>query len=170
MLFPEVLHADCTWDSNNKNNHLLTFSCRTSSGKQVVFLRVWLLNQKRSSFRWVFKFVLTSLFNARTFHRTRLVLVDGDPQQRAELSNAIPEHMPNAIDGGCGWHIVEQGWKVHGPGKTAVRDVGGMWDKDKHNLFRKHVKHWLCSWMTPGGAESKDEHGTKFDCLRRHLK
>ena len=42
MLFPEVLHADCTCDSNNTNNHLLTFSCRTSSGKQVVFLRAWI--------------------------------------------------------------------------------------------------------------------------------
>jgi hypothetical protein len=51
-------------------------------------------------------------------------MVDSDPEQRAELSNAISKHMPNAIDGGCGWHVVEQGWKVHGIGKTAVRHVG----------------------------------------------
>jgi hypothetical protein len=47
MLFPEVFHADCTCDTNNTNNHLLTFSCQTSTGKQFVFLRVWLPNQKR---------------------------------------------------------------------------------------------------------------------------
>ena len=30
-LFPEVFHWDCTCDTNNTNNHLLTFSCRTST-------------------------------------------------------------------------------------------------------------------------------------------
>jgi hypothetical protein len=74
-LFPEVFHADCTSDTNNTNNHLLTFSCCTSTGKQVVFLRVWIPNQKRFAFRWVFKFVLTSLFDARVFQRTRVVMV-----------------------------------------------------------------------------------------------
>jgi hypothetical protein len=167
MLFPEALHPDCTCDSNNTNNHLLTFSCRTSSGKQVVFLRVWLPNQKRSSFRWVFKFVLTSLFDASRFRRTQLIMVDGDPQQRAELSKAISVHMPNAIDGGCGWHIVEQGWKAHGPGKTAVRDVGGKRDKD--NLFKKRVKAWLYSWMSPGGVDSEDEHSVSKQLLFSYL-
>jgi hypothetical protein len=86
MLFPEVLHGDCTCNSNNTNNHLLTFSCRTSSGKQAVFLKVWLPNQKRFSFCWVFKFVLSSLFDPSAFRRTRLVMVDGDPQQSGELA------------------------------------------------------------------------------------
>jgi hypothetical protein len=95
-------------------------------------------------------------------------MVDGDPQQRAELLKAISVHMPrNAIDGGCGWHIVEQGWKVHGPGKTAVRDVGGK--GDKHNLFKKRVIAWLYSWMSPGGVDSEDEHSVSkqllFSCL-----
>jgi hypothetical protein len=30
--------------------------------------------------------------------------------------------LPNAMDGGCGWHIVEQGWK-HMVGKTGLRLV-----------------------------------------------
>jgi hypothetical protein len=155
LLFPEVTRADCTCDSNNTNNHLLTFSCRTSSGKQVAFLKVWLPNQKRSAFRWVFKFALTSPFEASAFQRTRLVMVDGDPQQKSELSKAIFDCMPNAIDGGCGWHVVEQGWKRHGPGTTAVIEVSGK--HDKFNLFRKRVKDWCCSWMTPGGVKSEEE-------------
>jgi hypothetical protein len=61
-LFPEVFHCDWTCDTNNTNNHLLTFSCQTSTGKQIVFLKVWIPNQKRFAFRWVFKFVLTSIF------------------------------------------------------------------------------------------------------------
>jgi hypothetical protein len=165
LLFPEVFHADCTCDTNNTNNHLLTFSCRTSTGKQVVFLRVWLPNQKRFAFRWVFKFVLTSIFDPRAFRRTRLVMVDGDPQQRSELSKAILDYMPNAIDGGCGWHIVEQGWKSHGPGKTAVIEK----KRDGYNLFKKRVKDWCYSWMTPGGVESEDEYSVSKNLLFAYL-
>jgi hypothetical protein len=153
-LFPEVFHCDCTCDTNNTNNHLLTFSCRTSTGKQIVFLRIWIQNQKRFLFCWVLKFVLTSLFETRVFLRTRLIMVDGDPQQRGELRKPIVVFMPNATDGGCGWHLVEQGWKAHGPGVTAVKDVGC--NQDKFNLFKKRVKDWCYSWMTPGGVESED--------------
>jgi hypothetical protein len=67
-------------------------------------------------------------------------MVDGDPQQRAELCKAISVYMPNAMDGGCRWHIVEQGWKGHGPGKTAVKDKGRK--RDKYNLFKKQAKEW----------------------------
>ena len=167
LLFPEVIHGDCTCDTNNTNNHLLTFSCRTSSGKQVVFLKVWLPNQKRFSFRWVFKFVLTSLFDPRAFLRTRLVMVDGDPQQKSELSKALLDYMPNAIDGGCGWHIVEQGWKRHGPAMTAVTVAGGK--RDKFNLFKKRVKDWCYSWMTAGGVESEDEYTVSKQLLFAYL-
>jgi hypothetical protein len=80
LLFPEVFHTDCTCDTNNTNNYLLTFSCRISTGKQVGFLRVWIPNQKRFTFRWVFKVVLNSLFEASAYCRTRLVMVDSDPQ------------------------------------------------------------------------------------------
>jgi hypothetical protein len=64
--------------------------------------------------------------------------------------------MPNAIDGGCRRYIVEQGWKSHGPGKTAVKDVGCK--RGKYNLLKKHVKDWCYSWMTPGMVESEDKY------------
>ncbi len=51
---------------------------------------------------------------------------------------------------------MEQGWKAHGPGVTAVKDVGRS--RDKYNLFEKRVKGWCYSWMTPGGVESEDEY------------
>jgi hypothetical protein len=51
---------------------------------------------------------------------------------------------------------VEQGWKAHGPGVTAVKDIGR--NRDKFNLFKKRVKDWCHSWMTPGGVESEDEY------------
>jgi hypothetical protein len=50
QLFPEVVHCDSTCDSNNAGNHLLTFSACTSTGKQFVFLKMWISNQKRFTF------------------------------------------------------------------------------------------------------------------------
>jgi hypothetical protein len=37
-LFPEVMHCDATCDTSNSKNHLLTFSGRTSTAKQFIFL------------------------------------------------------------------------------------------------------------------------------------
>jgi hypothetical protein len=99
LLFPEVFHAGCTCNTSNTNNNLLSFSCRTSTGKQVVFLRAWIPNQKMFAFHWVSKFVLSSSFDVHVFHKTHLVMVNGDPQQRAELSKAILSYMPNASSG-----------------------------------------------------------------------
>jgi hypothetical protein len=92
-------------------------------------------------------------------------MVDGDPQQRSELSKAILDYMPNAIDGGCGWHIVEQGWKAHGPGKTAVKEK----KRDAYNLFKKRVKDWCYSWMKPGGVESEEEYSVSKELLFAYL-
>jgi hypothetical protein len=75
--------------------------------------------------------------------------------------------MPNAIDGGCGWHIVEQVWKSHGPEKTAVKDVGCK--REKYNFFKKRVKDWCYSWMAPGMVESEDEHYVSKQLLFAYL-
>ena len=60
-LCPEVVWVDVTSHSNNKEFHLLTISCRTSIGKQVVFLWVFIPNQQRFSFRWVFQEAIPTL-------------------------------------------------------------------------------------------------------------
>ena len=46
LLCPEVIWCDVTYHSNNKGFHLLTFSCRVSINKQVVFLWIWIPNQQ----------------------------------------------------------------------------------------------------------------------------
>ena len=61
-MFPEVVHVDATSHSTEKKFHLLTFSVKTAFGKQVVFLRMWIPNQKRSTFRWFFRHCLARLF------------------------------------------------------------------------------------------------------------
>jgi hypothetical protein len=94
-------------------------------------------------------------------------MVDGDPQQRSELKNSITVYMSNAINGGCRWHIMEEGLKVHGSVKTAVKERDGK--RDQYNLFKKRVKEWCYSWMTPGQAECKDEYCVSKKLLFSYL-
>eukprot|EP00978_Attheya_sp_CCMP212_P014408 scaffold36669_cov47-Attheya_sp.AAC.2 len=152
-LFPEVMHIDATCDSSNKKNALLTFSIRTSTAKQFVFLKVWLPNQKRSSFRWVFRYVLPEIISRNILLRTKLVMVDGDQQQNSELKLAIKSYMSHAHFSQCGWHIVCQGWKRHGPSGKAITGQ----KKSVFDQFLKHVKNWMYSFMRPNKVESKEE-------------
>jgi MULE transposase domain len=165
-LFPEVVWADVTSDTNNTGNFLLTFSCRTSEGKQVIFLKVWIPNQNQFSFRWVFKFVLKSLIPETTLTRVRVFMVDGDPQQRNELVKAMMEFMANAIVQSCAWHILNQGMKRRLPSKNLI-PAG---DKhDQYGIFVGHVKSWCYSWMTPGGCESEQEYELSHQLLLAYI-
>jgi hypothetical protein len=61
--------------------------------KQVAFLKVLLLNQKRFSFHRVFKFLLTSLFlDASVLLRTPFAMANGDLQGRSEVSKSALDH------------------------------------------------------------------------------
>ena len=61
MLCPEVIWIDVTSHSNNKGFHLLTLSSKTSIGKQVVFMWIFIPNQQSFSFRWVFQEAIPTL-------------------------------------------------------------------------------------------------------------
>ena len=95
-LFPEVIHVDTTSHSSCEKYHLLTFSCQTSVGKQVIFLRMWIPNQKRSTFKWVFSHVLKSLIDESYFQQTAIIIADRDPQQSSEIELAINSYIKNA--------------------------------------------------------------------------
>jgi hypothetical protein len=81
-------------------------------------------------------------------------------------TSSLLDHTPNAIEGACGWHVAEQGFKRHDPPTSAVTAVGGK--RDKFDLFRKGVKGWCCSWMTPGEVKSKEEHSVSKNCESCH--
>lgn len=114
-MFPEVMHVGATSHSSSKKYHLLTFSVKTAFQKHVIFLRMWIPDQKRSTFRWVFRYCLAVLVLKYVLGRTRMAVANGDPQQMAGIQAAISEYMLSAIIMGCGWHIVHQGWKKNGP-------------------------------------------------------
>ena len=76
---------------------------------------MWLPNQKRGSFRWVFHHVLPTLIPKEILSDIKMIMADNDPHQGAEIKSAIEKFMRNAIFYKCGWHMAEQGWKRHGP-------------------------------------------------------
>lgn len=164
-MYPETVFVDVTSHSNNKKYSLLTFSCKSAVNKHVVFLKAWIPNQKRFSFRWVFKYAIESLGLDKYFQYTELFMKDGDPQQHNEIKRAMTEYLQNAADAACGWHIVHQGFKRHCPGKNAVGpDCEKMWE-----LFSDHVKKWIYSWMRPGYCESEEEYAVSKELLFRYI-
>jgi len=56
--FPYLIYCDATSDTNKTGNHLVTFSSRTPDGNQFIFLKVWVHNKKRTTFKWIFQVVL----------------------------------------------------------------------------------------------------------------
>ena len=153
-LFPEVICIDGTSHSSKRKLHLLTLSVRTSTNRQVIFMRLFMPNEKRATFRWIFKYVLPSLVDKALFKRTKYIMADGDAQQRNEVLGAIQTYMPNAIIGGCGWHIVDRGWLRGGFSNKGMSQA----IVDRWNTVRKTIFTWIYSWMRPEFVETESEY------------
>jgi len=72
---------------------------------QAVFLWIWIPNQQRYSFRWVFQHAIPNLIPKWLRERVLLIMKDGDAQQRNENLCALFRVFPNAKEAGCGFHI-----------------------------------------------------------------
>ena len=66
---------------------------------------------------------------------------DGDPQQRNEVIYALQSVFPNAIEGGCGWHI-------------------GKYPAQKINCSYRNISHNTVTW-------SYSSSGLEETCSRR---
>jgi len=151
---PEVVWCDVTSHSNNKGFHLLTFSCRLSVDKQLVFLWIWIPNQQRSSFRWVFQHAIPILIPKHHRERVTLIMKDGDPQQRNEILLALKNVFPNTREATCGYHVVEFGWLLHVPGKRTISTT----NRPRWVAVVRQIKKHIYTWMRPGYAEDESEY------------
>ena len=154
QLCPQAITCDITSHTNNAGFHLLTFSCKTSIDKQVVFLRIWIPDQRRVSFRYVFQRSLPKLLPEHARMRVCYIMKDGDPNQADELRKAMKEFFPKAIDAGCGFHIVEKGWNRHVPPAGVLRPRS----KKRFLAESRKIHTWLYSFMRPGYCQSKEEY------------
>jgi hypothetical protein len=142
-MFSEVLHIDCTADTNIECRPLLTISGRDSCGSMFVVLRAFLPNERAWVFRWMFQTVMPRLLGPY-LSRVKCIVTDGDSQETSQLDMAIENLFPNVCRVRCGWHIIDRGWKRVCPSSRAVRRGP---NRRKFKLVRKLLKAWLYSWM-----------------------
>jgi hypothetical protein len=155
LLCPEVIMFDVTSHTNRSGFFLLTFSCKTSIDKQVVFCRVWLPDQRRVSFRYVFQEALPKILPEHARRRVRFILCDGDAQQNIELKYAIYGLFPNAQCGGCSYHMFVVGWNRHVISPSRYSNKG---KKDAWNGFHRRILSWMFSWVRPGCCNNREEY------------
>ena len=154
-LCPEVVWVDVTSHSNNKGFHLLTFSSRLSIGKQVVWLWIFIPNQQRFSFRWVFQEAIPILVPKWLRDRVLFFMKDADPQQRNEILASMTNTFVNASEGTCGYHVVHQGWRKNVPSCTNIFPPTQL---KKWSYIVHQIHKWIYSWMNPGNVEDEDEY------------
>ena len=154
FLCPEVVTFDVTSHTNKNGYHLLTFSCRTSVDKQVVFCRVWLPDQRRASFRYVFQEALLKILPGHVLRRVTFLICDGDAQQNLELRIAVEKLCPNAELGLCSFHLFNNGWNRHVIGSS-------NWLKSRNTAwttFVRRIHSWMYSWTRPSYCQTEEEY------------
>ncbi len=150
-----MVWVDVTSHSNNGGFHLLTFSSCLSFGKQIVWMWIFIPNQQRFSFRWVFKEVLPKFVPKWLRERVLFFMKDGDLQQPNEILSAMKSVLVNASEGTCGFHVVNMGWRTNVPTGVYVLSPQKlrMWSP-----IVQQVHKWIYSWMTLGNMENKEEY------------
>jgi hypothetical protein len=159
LLCPEVVTFDVTSHTNKNGFHLLTFSCRTSVDKQVVFCRVWLPDQRRVSFRYVFQEALPKILPKHVLSRVCFLICDGDAQQNLELRIAAKHLCPNATIGGCSFHMFHNGWNRHVCIVNWKNSRKPAW-----TAFVRRIHSWMYSWTRPSYCQTQEEYE-----LSKHL-
>ena len=130
---------------------------------------IFIPNQQRFSFRWVFKEALPKLVPKWLRECVLFFMKDGDPQQRNEILSAMKSVFLNASEGTCGYHVVNMGWRMN-----VLRGVNLLSPKQLKmwSSIVLQVHKWIYSWMTPGNVEDKEEYELskhlleKFICLQ----
>jgi hypothetical protein len=115
---------------------------------------IFIPNQQRISFRWVFKEALPKLVTKWLRGCVIFFIKDGDPKQHNEILLAMKSVFVNASEETCGFHVVHMGWRTNIP--TCVNLISPqklrMWSS-----IVQQVHKWLYPWITPGNVEDKEE-------------
>jgi MULE transposase domain len=152
-MFSEVLHIDCTADTNHEDRPFLTITGRNSLGNMFTVLRAYLPNERAWVFRWLFQTVMPTLLGKDGMKRVKVIVTDGDSQETSQLDIAISLHFGDVCRVRCGWHIVDRGWLRVCPGPRSVA-------RHKEKAFKaitNQIKAWLYSWMQPA-CETEEEY------------
>jgi len=169
MLFPQVIHIDCTADTNKEERPLLTVTAKDSNGKFFTVLTCYLPNEKAWSFKWFFVNALPSLIWPSALKETKHVITDGDFVCIQQLEDAMAKHMPWCSRGRCSWHIIDRGWvaKVGLPlGGYSQRKRPSRLKGQKRkspspltigNKLGRVFYRWMFTWAQADYCVNKDE-------------
>jgi hypothetical protein len=163
-MFSEVLHIDCTADTNQEDRPFLTITGRDSNGNMFTVIRAYLPNERAWVFRWLFQTVMPSLLGKDYISRVKVIVTDGDSQETSQLDIAIALHFHNVCRVRCGWHVVDRGWLRCGPGVRSVPRA----NEQAFKAITNQVKAWLYSWMRPC-CETQDEYKISKALLTAYL-
>jgi hypothetical protein len=148
---PHVLCIDGTFNTNNEEKVLITFSIRDGNGKMHVIACSFVPNEPAWMFCWLFQVALPSLFGNDVLLFVKICITDGDLQETSQLDYALEKVMKNAVCIRCAWHIVAQCMK-----KNVL--LGSR--KAKHperDAIASTIQYWMYSWMQRG-LESENEY------------
>ena len=84
-----------------------------------------------------------------------MIMKDNDPQQRNEILIALQNIFPNAVEGGCGYHIVEGSYIVHG--KISMYMLMKK-NRPRWLSIIRSIKKYVYSFMRPGYVEDEEEY------------
>lgn len=164
-MFSEVLHIDCTADTNHEDRPFLTVTGRDSTGKMFTIIRAFLPNERAWVFRWLFQTVMPTLLGKEYITRVKVILTDGDSQETSQLDIAIALYFHNVCWVRCGWHLVDRGWSRCCPG---VRSVS-RGNEQAFKAITNQIKAWLYSWMQPS-CKTEEEYKISKALLGAYLR
>ena len=114
-IISEVVTVDVVKSTNNEKRPIFTMCGKSTHGKKITILRLFLPHEKTWVFRWLFCVVLPNMFGKPTVNKIRIIISDGDSQEIQQSDNEIAMFLPKILRFRCGWHIVFMGWKAHIP-------------------------------------------------------
>jgi hypothetical protein len=105
-LFPEVLKADVTSQTNKERRPLFLLVGKDSYGSTFTALRCFMPSEQKWMFQWLWESATPLLMGKAVLRRNNLLLTDGDFNEYEPFVNARDTLYPNSQHGLCCYHLI----------------------------------------------------------------
>jgi len=141
-LFPEVFYMDVTHSTNNEKRGLFLVAGKDSMGRGYTASRIFLPNERKWVFGWIFGYALPFLLGKAVLRRNCVTITDGDDN----MYNSLMEHAGvNGLWEGthhvlCQWHLFNLGWNHKVKPYISDRD-------ERIKDVAKITANWIKTWF-----------------------
>jgi hypothetical protein len=105
-LFPEVLKADVTSQTNKERRPLFLLVGKDSYGSTFTALRCFMPSEQKWMFQWLWESATPLLMGKSVLRRNNLLLTDGDFNEYEPFVNARDTLYPHSQHGLCCYHLI----------------------------------------------------------------